>query len=65
VTHVEPKTTAKQSNKTFGESQTKKQRDVTGVNAPTWVAAKILKDRNLENEDIFELITNPPEIGAV
>ena len=26
---------------------------------------KILKDRNLENEDIFELIQNPPEIGAV
>jgi len=26
---------------------------------------KILKDRNLENEDIFELIRNPPEIGAV
>jgi len=23
---------------------------------------KILKDRNLENEDIFELIQNPPEI---
>ena len=26
---------------------------------------KILKDRNLENEDIFELIKNSPEIGAV
>ena len=26
---------------------------------------KILKDRNLENEDIFELIKNPPETGAV
>ena len=26
---------------------------------------KILKDRNLENEDIFELIKNPPEVGAV
>jgi len=26
---------------------------------------KIHKDRNLENEDIFELIKNPPEIGAV
>ena len=26
---------------------------------------KILKDKNLENEDIFELIKNPPEIGAV
>jgi len=26
---------------------------------------KILKDRNLENEDIFDLIKNPPEIGAV
>ena len=26
---------------------------------------KILKDRNLENEDILELIKNPPEIGAV
>jgi len=26
---------------------------------------KILKDRNLENEDIFELIKNPPEIEAV
>jgi len=25
----------------------------------------ILKDRNLENEDIFEIIRNPPEIGAV
>ena len=24
-----------------------------------------LKDRNLENEDIFELIKNPPEIGVV
>jgi len=26
---------------------------------------KILKDRNLGNEDKFELIKNPPEIGAV
>ena len=26
---------------------------------------QVLKDRNLENEDIFELIENPPEIGAV
>jgi len=26
---------------------------------------KILKDRYLENEEIFELIKNPPEIGAV
>jgi len=26
---------------------------------------QILKDRNLENEDIIELIKNPPEIGAV
>jgi len=26
---------------------------------------KILKDRNLGNEDIFELIKRPPEIGAV
>ena len=26
---------------------------------------KILKDRNLENEDIFELIKNPPEVGAL
>jgi len=26
---------------------------------------QILKDRNLENEDIFELSKNPPEIGAV
>jgi len=26
---------------------------------------KILKDMNLENEDIFELIENPPEVGAV
>ena len=26
---------------------------------------KILKDRNLGNEDIFELIKKPPEIGAV
>jgi len=26
---------------------------------------KILKDRNLENEDIFEIIRNPPEEGAV
>ena len=26
---------------------------------------QILKDRNLENEDIFELIKKPPEIGAV
>ena len=26
---------------------------------------KILKDRTLENEDIFELIKKPPEIGAV
>jgi len=25
----------------------------------------ILKDRNLENEDIFEMIRNPPEVGAV
>jgi len=26
---------------------------------------RILKDRNLENEDIFEIIRNPPEKGAV
>jgi len=26
---------------------------------------QILKDRNLENEDIFELIKKPPKIGAV
>jgi len=26
---------------------------------------EILKDRNLENEDIFEIIRNPPEVGAV
>jgi len=26
---------------------------------------KILKDMNLENEDIFELIKNPPKVGAV
>jgi len=26
---------------------------------------KILPDINLENEDIFELIKNPPEVGAV
>ena len=26
---------------------------------------QVLKDRNLEYEDIFELIKNPPEIGAV
>jgi len=26
---------------------------------------KILEDMNLENEDIFELIKNPPEVGAV
>jgi len=25
----------------------------------------ILKDRNLENEDVFEIIRNPPEVGAV
>jgi len=25
----------------------------------------ILKDRNLENEDIFETTRNPPEVGAV
>ena len=26
---------------------------------------RILKDMNLENEDIFEIIKNPPERGAV
>jgi len=26
---------------------------------------EILKDRNLENEDIFEIIRNPSEVGAV
>jgi len=25
----------------------------------------ILKDRNLESEDIFVIIRNPPEVGAV
>ena len=25
---------------------------------------EILKDRNLENEDIFEIIRNHPEVGA-
>jgi len=24
-----------------------------------------LKDRNLENEDIFDIIRNPPKVGAV
>jgi len=26
---------------------------------------RILKDTNLQNEDIFELIKNPPEVGVV
>jgi len=26
---------------------------------------EILKDRNLENKDIFEIIWNPPEVGAI
>jgi len=26
---------------------------------------RIFKDMNLENEDIFELIKNPPEVGVV
>ena len=26
---------------------------------------EILKDRNLENEDIFEIIRNPPDVGAI
>ena len=31
----------------------------------TKLAHTVYKDRNLENEDIFGLIKNPPEIGAV
>ena len=54
---------------TWGEEQPEKEQDeVTKLNPERErfsVPRKILKDMNLENEDIFELIKNPPEVGAV
>jgi len=59
---------------TWGEEQPEEEQDeVTKLNPererfsvkPTSRDLRILKDMNLENEDIFELIKNPPEEGAV
>ena len=59
---------------TWGEEQTKEEQDeVTKLNPERERFSvphasrdpRILKDRNLENEDIFEIIRNPPEKGAV
>jgi len=59
---------------TWGEEQPEKEQDeVTKLNPERERFSvphasrdpKILKDMNLENEDIFELIENPPEVGVV
>jgi len=59
---------------TWGEEQPEEEQDeVTKLNPEREKFSvphasrdpRILKDMNLENEDIFELITNPPEEGAV
>jgi hypothetical protein len=59
---------------TWGEEQPEEEQDeVTKLNPererfsvkPASRDLRILKDMNLENEDIFELIKNPPEEGAV
>jgi len=59
---------------TWGEEQPEKEQDeVTKLNPERERFSvphasrdpKILKDINLENEDIFELIKNPPEVGVV
>jgi len=58
---------------TWGEEQPEKEQDeVTKLNPERERFSvphasrdpKILKDMNLENEDIFELIKNPPEVGV-
>jgi len=58
----------------WGEEQPEKEQDeITKLNPererfPVPHASKdpkIPKDMNLENEDIFELIQNPPEVGTV
>jgi len=59
---------------TWGEEQPEKEQDeVTKLNPErerfsvphASRDSKILKDMNLENKDIFELIKNPPEVGVV
>ena len=59
---------------TWGEEQPEKEQDeVTKLNPQRERFSvphasrdpRILKDMNLENEDIFVLIKNPPEVGVV
>ena len=59
---------------TWGEEQSEKEQDeVTKLNPERERFSvphasrdpRMLKDLNLENEDIFELIKNPPEVGVV
>ena len=59
---------------TWGEEQPEKEQDkVTKLNRERERFSvphaskdpKILKDINLENEDIFKLIKKPPEVGVV
>jgi len=58
----------------WGEEKTEPEQDETTKSTPDRERVsvthasrdpKILQDANLENEDIFELIKNPPEVGAV
>jgi len=59
---------------TWGEEQPEAEQDEAAKQTPERESfsvphasrdSRILKDLNLENEDIFELIRNPPEKGAV
>ena len=59
---------------TWGEEETEPDQDETTKSNPERERfsvphasrdPKILRDVNLENEDIFEIIKNPPEVGAV
>jgi len=59
---------------TWGEEQPEAEQDKVAKHTPERERflvphasrdPRILKDLNLENEDIFELIRNPPEEGAV
>jgi hypothetical protein len=78
INYTEPKAQIREKIETilhtWGEEQPEKEQDeVTKLNPQRERFSvphasrdpRILKDMNLENEDIFELIKNPPEVGAV
>ena len=78
VNYTEPSTLIKERIETilhiWGEEKTEPDQDETTKSTPERERfsvphasrdPKILQDVNLENEDIFELIKNPPEVGAV